>query len=48
MFEIIRPSAIAPHNASACSPRAAMSSGMSGRGGWYSSLALCAENTFPV
>ena len=48
MFEIIRPSAIAPHNASACSPLAAMSSGISGRGGWYSSLAPCAENTFPV
>jgi hypothetical protein len=30
MFEIISPSAIAPHNASACSPLAAMSSGISG------------------
>ena len=48
MFEIISPSAIAPHNASACSPLAAMSSGISGRGGRYSSLAPRAENTFPV
>ena len=48
MFEIISPSAIAPHSASACSPLAAISSGISGRSGWYSSLALCAENTFPV
>ena len=33
MFETTRPSAISPASCSALSPRAAMSSGMSGRGG---------------
>ena len=48
MLEIISPSAILPHSASACSPRAAMSSGMSARSGRYSSLALCAEKARPL
>ena len=47
MFEITRPSAIRPHSASACSPLAAISSGMSGRMAWYSSLTLCAEKIPP-
>jgi len=48
MFEIINPSAIFPHSASACSPLAAISSGISRRGAWYSSLTLWAENTLPA